>query len=139
MLLPILSGFLMIALISKPEFSILFKIFFYTIPNCIFCEGGFIFVILGIIFYIFKDNKKNLCISYIIFCILILLLGYNSSAPLESMFIWNIQYFMILALPFLMLYNGEKGKDIKYFFYIFYPAHIYLLTILAFFLDKLKN
>lgn len=43
---------------------------------------------------------------------------------------------MIFALPFMMLYNGEKGKGSKYFFYLFYPLHIialYLISNLAIF------
>jgi hypothetical protein len=30
-----------------------------------------------------------------------------------------------------MLYNGKRGSGSKYFFYIFYPAHIYLLYLIA--------
>lgn len=38
------------------------------------------------------------------------------------------QFFCLLSLPILLLYNGEKGKwNTKYFFYIFYPAHLVLL------------
>ena len=44
---------------------------------------------------------------------------------------WWVQYFAILALPILLLYSGKKGeKNLKYFFYIFYPAHILFLQLL---------
>ena len=40
----------------------------------------------------------------------------------------GIQYWSLLALIPLALYNGERGKwKMKYFFYIFYPTHIALL------------
>lgn len=43
-----------------------------------------------------------------------------------------MQYFSLLSLPILLLYNGEKGKrNTKYFFYIFYPSHLVLLQALA--------
>lgn len=40
----------------------------------------------------------------------------------------DIQFYSLLALPILLLYNGEKGKwKTKYFFYLFYPLHLVLL------------
>lgn len=40
----------------------------------------------------------------------------------------SIQFYALMALPLLMLYSGKRGKwNMKYFFYIFYPAHLVLL------------
>ena len=50
---------------------------------------------------------------------------------LLSMEIGSIQFFSLLALPLLMLYSGHRGKyRMKYFFYIFYPAHLVLLELI---------
>lgn len=39
-----------------------------------------------------------------------------------------VQYLCLLALPLLMLYNERVGnKKLKYFFYIFYPAHLVVI------------
>lgn len=44
----------------------------------------------------------------------------------------GVQWFCLLALPLLLLYSGKRGKwRMKYFFYIFYPAHILILQGLA--------
>lgn len=40
----------------------------------------------------------------------------------------GIQYWSLMALPLLLCYSGKRGKgNLKYFFYIFYPAHLVLL------------
>lgn len=47
---------------------------------------------------------------------------------LLSIFYGGNQYFCLLAVPLLLFYNGARGRlNLKYFFYIFYPAHIVLL------------
>lgn len=48
----------------------------------------------------------------------------------------GIQWFSLLALPLLLLYNGERGKrNTKYLFYIYYPAHLALIYGLQFLLQ----
>lgn len=44
----------------------------------------------------------------------------------------GLQYLSLLALIPLATYNGQRGKrPLKYFFYIFYPAHIVVLTAIS--------
>lgn len=44
----------------------------------------------------------------------------------------GIQHYALLALPLLLLYNGQRGKyRTKYFFYIFYPVHLAVLQGIA--------
>ncbi|RRH22683.1 conjugal transfer protein TraX, partial [Clostridioides difficile] len=46
----------------------------------------------------------------------------------------NYQWMMIASLPLMLLYNGEKGKSMKYLFYLYYPIHVYILYILGIYL-----
>ncbi len=40
----------------------------------------------------------------------------------------ELKWFALLALPLLLFYNGERGKlNLKYLFYVFYPAHLVVL------------
>jgi len=47
---------------------------------------------------------------------------------------YNYQWFVLAAIPFLLLYNGKRGHSFKYFFYIFYGVHIWILYYLSFYL-----
>lgn len=97
-----------------------------VIPNLYLNEYGFEFIALGVLMYFLKEKKDLFCITYIIFCI----------AQFSSEVVWSelgypIQWLMIAALPLMMRYNNEKGAGVKYFFYIFYPAHTFLLFYIA--------
>ena len=43
-----------------------------------------------------------------------------------------IELFVILVYPFMKRYNGQRGKAIwlKWFFYIYYPAHLIIIGII---------
>lgn len=44
----------------------------------------------------------------------------------------SVQWFALLTLPLLLLYNGTRGKaKLKYLFYIYYPAHLALLYLIS--------
>ena len=40
--------------------------------------------------------------------------------------------FAILSIISVLLYNDKKGPSLKYFFYIFYPAHLLILSLISF-------
>lgn len=44
----------------------------------------------------------------------------------------SFQFYSLMALPFLIIYNGEAGKSnkfIQYGYYLFYPLHLTLLVL----------
>lgn len=47
--------------------------------------------------------------------------------------IFSLQIFSLAAIPFMMLYNGKRGFTInKWWFYWFYPAHLFILAFIKF-------
>jgi hypothetical protein len=57
-----------------------------------------------------------------------------TAAGIVILAVWLMprQWWALLSLPFLALYNGERGKlKMKYFFYIFYPAHLVALYLIG--------
>ncbi len=38
---------------------------------------------------------------------------------------------MIFALPFMLMYNGKKGKGFGRLFYIYYPVHLVIIHIIS--------
>jgi len=52
-----------------------------------------------------------------------------------NMLMYNSDFLLICVIPFVLLYNGERGANTKfnkYLFYVFYPLHIWLLAIAQF-------
>lgn len=89
------------------------------IPNILAVEGGAPLVVLGLLFYIFRKHR-TIQIGVLLALSLIVYLSGNM-----------VQSFMALAAIPIALYNGKRGKGMKNFFYIFYPAHNGLLYCIA--------
>ena len=114
-------------------------------PNIFTCEGGIFFICMGFILYCFCDDPKKLSISYLFLCSLYaateIISIYLSNLPMTRLFTDDVQWMMIFALVFMLNYNGKKGytnKYCKYLFYIFYPAHIWLLYIISYKIIHIK-
>lgn len=79
-----------------------------------YCDYGAHGIIAIALLYLFRKNKMEQIIAG---C---------------AAFLWEIT--APLAFIFVALYNGKRGIKLKYFFYIFYPAHLLLLYLMTFLL-----
>lgn len=124
-----------VEIISLPNLSISLPTYLFygsLFGNVLFVEGGFLFIVLGMMFYFTKGGNVKVFISYSLFSILIFIVstkwGDNMNAIINYLFPFaGYQWMMISALPFILLFNGKKGIGLKYFFYVFYPVHIFIL------------
>lgn len=124
--IPILCAFplLLVAMLSAneniPTFVIrILATIALLVPNILTVEGGFVLVLLGVLFYIFRQNRIIQILVLLIMSVLIYIIGNK------------IQCIMGLAAIPIFLYNGKRGYGMKKFFYIFYPAHIGILYIIS--------
>ncbi len=63
---------------------------------------------------------------------LFFIMGYDPFSFGEANpFLNHYEWMMLFALPFILMYNGEKGKYHKYFYYVFYPAHLVVLLAIV--------
>lgn len=93
----------------------------FLIPNVVTVEGGVGLVVLGLLFYIFRSKRL---VQVGILIALSLALGIRGEFQ-------DIQWLMGFAAIPMLMYNGERGRGDKWLFYIFYPAHIYILYIIS--------
>lgn len=84
---------------------------FALIAEVLNLDYGMYGIISIVALYVFRQNKiSQLLVGAISFC-------WEQVAPLA---------FLIIAF-----YNGKRGRNIKYVFYAFYPAHLLILYIIA--------
>lgn len=85
------------------------------------------FVVCGVILYFLpKYEYKGLFMLA-----LGLICPYIHAGWAWTDFILPNQWPIALSAPFIWMYNRKRGKDLKYFFYVYYPLHQYLLAAAA--------
>ena len=111
----------------------------------LFVEGGVYLLPILLIMYFFYGNKRAIMLGTGIISLLFLakaLYNYMIGATgigLYPTLTFNNEWAMIFVLLPIYLYNGERGRTdafAKWFFYIIYPLHLWILMILSFIFVK---
>ena len=97
---------------------IAFLIIAYVLADEVFrSDYGISGVLCIVCMYMFRNN---------------IIIGYSLGVLCTAIFNYNlVQIYALFGLILIMMYNGEKGKSMKYFFYVYYPLHILLITGLS--------
>lgn len=91
-------------------------------------DYGFFGILTPVLVSLFEDKYSRLAA---------LSLGLAAVATAELLAGSKAQLASALAVPLLALYNGKPGRyRLKYFFYIFYPAHLAVLQMIAWLLPR---
>jgi hypothetical protein len=103
------------------------------IPNILTIPYSPIFVIMGVCWYFVKTPKWQAVILAVFSCFSLIgsFIISRASVLIFMDYFNSLQFWMLLFLPFIFLYNGQKGKSLKYFFYIYYPLHVFLLMFIG--------
>lgn len=112
-----------------------YKVFHYFIRSPRSTDYSGMFILLGIAWYFLK-TKLQRCLLF--FIIALVPMFWPFSIPYDIFFtlVQSNQWTMIGALPIMLLYNGKRGKGFKYFFYAYYPLHIYLIEAIHILITK---
>lgn len=83
-------------------------------------DYGIVGVLVPVFIYLGRNKLEKLVLTAFILCVLCM--DYH-----------GIQWYCLLALPLLALYNGERGKmKMKYLFYFYYPLHLVVIHFLSY-------
>ena len=105
--------------------GILFVVLISYIGELLNVDYGAWGIIVIFAFYLFKNNKPAMIISYILLCII----HYGYRIIHYGFYMQYIYLAIATMLPIILiaLYNGNQGHKIKYLLYLFYPVHLLLL------------
>lgn len=100
--------------IRKNSFQILCSLIVILIAYFGRVDYNFVGLLFILGFYYFRDSRRNQCICFIVL-------------NLACFGIETIQAVACVSAILILFYNGEKGKSLKYFFYLFYPLHLLVI------------
>lgn len=116
----LLLGLLCLCAIKKSDkLGIVVTILSCILAQCLHFDYGAFGIIMIVIFYLFRENKGLMLAAQAIN-----LISYKFMHPN------SIEMYCIVAFLLILLYNGKRGHNLKYLFYVFYPLHLLVLYIL---------
>ncbi|KRL11539.1 TraX family protein [Lentilactobacillus otakiensis] len=126
-ILPLIFGVLTIAAVSVAGTNAIWAKMIMLLPSPMLAENSFM-LYLGPLMYLVRKKRSWQMLAVV--AMAIVSTGFNFS----TMFTTNFQWLMVFAIVPMFFYNGKLGRSMKGFFYAFYPLHIWILYLIAWFM-----
>ena len=100
-------------------------------------DAGIGTILTGILLYGFRKKRRVQAGVFAAFTVLyyffyaLLVFSRFPEFHWTMMFTTAYEWYGALAALLMLCYNGERGRGPKRFFYVFYPAHVYILYALS--------
>ena len=113
-----------------------------SIYACVAYEGSMSMIPFMLICYFLRDKVKLRNIVTILLCVFLFIINFDILPTMEQtirLMMFNSDWLLFTVLPFLSFYNGERGPSnrfSKYLFYVFYPAHLWIIALIGYFVMK---
>lgn len=132
----LLLGLMALHLIEKSNSRVISVIIviIFTVAT-LFCDWPLMGVPMVLIYYYQKNPLARVIIPVLfpyaligVQTVSLIMLGYDPLIGLP-----DVLYAVVgcsLSIPLLYRYNGQRGKPSKYFFYLYYPAHLIVIAVI---------
>lgn len=152
--LPLAWPFLFILLYSAADStpaawlldSILAALAYTVLPAWTFImDGGGFYILIGIALYLLRSRRGLQAAAYVVLTMLFyfvvpyLQLSSLPDFQFSQMFTLAYEWFGVLSVIPMLLYNGTRGRGMKTLFYVFYPTHVYALYALSWALYRMLH
>lgn len=113
-----------------------------SIYACVAFEGSMSMIPFMFICYFLRDKVRLRNIVTILLCVFLFIIDIQILPTMEQtirLMMYNSDWLLFTVLPFLSLYNGERGPNTpfsKYLFYVFYPAHLWIIALIGYFMIR---
>lgn len=110
---------------------------FVLLMGLFFAEGGIVILPFMLITYLCRTRSRlrtalYLALSLVLFALVFV--PYPTLSETLYMLAFNSDFLFVLVLPLIACYDGTRGPNTrftKYFFYAFYPLHLWIIGLIA--------
>ncbi len=100
-------------------------------------DTSFVTLATGVLLYLLRDRRRLqvgafMAATFLYFFVVVgKMLSGQPDFAWSQMFTQYYEWMGLFAGVLMLCYNGQRGRGCKKLFYIYYPAHIYLLYALS--------